>query len=79
MKAFGYIERVAKSDFFLAFTSCVRNVFWATFLYKTHGYGHGSYFEILHIRELSHNVLTQEYYDIMYDYYLANLNIDGSG
>ena len=37
---FGYIERVVKSDFFSEktyFTSFVRNMFWATILYKYHG------------------------------------------
>ena len=36
-KAFGYIERVVKSGFFpekTYFISYVRNMFWATILYK---------------------------------------------
>ena len=35
-----YIERVVKSDYFSVktyFTSNVRNMFWATILYKYHG------------------------------------------
>ena len=37
LKAFGHIERVVKSDFFSEttyFTSYLRNIFWATILYK---------------------------------------------
>ena len=37
MKAFGYFERVVKSDLFLEktyFTSYLRMMFWATVLYK---------------------------------------------
>ena len=39
-EAFGYNERVVKSDFFLSentyLTSYVHNMFWATILYKYH-------------------------------------------
>ena len=39
LKAFGYIEGVVKSDVFFSeiFTSYVRNIIWATILYKYHG------------------------------------------
>ena len=39
LKAFGYIERVVKSDFFSEktyFISYVRNMFWATIQFKYH-------------------------------------------
>ena len=38
-RLFGYIEGLVKSDFFSEktyFTSCLRNMFWATILYKYH-------------------------------------------
>ena len=41
LEAFGYIERVVKSDFFpekTYFTSYVRNVCWTTILYKYHAH-----------------------------------------
>ena len=49
-KAFDYIERVVKSDFLLErtyFTSYVRNLFWATILYKYHDTGHKIFFYII--------------------------------